>query len=107
MKKAIGPLLLITVFVCGAIGASERVAPPPAVANATASTGTNAQGASSGRVSNEVPHNILDLRRAVFRCNDSGCIVSIANMNVIACAPDGCKTLTDIMISSGTIARRQ
>lgn len=89
-------IVLLVLFAVGmAEGKAEKAAPP------TPSTAT---------VTTQPPktmprRNFIDLRHIPFACGDSACSVDIAGLNVIACDTEGCRSLTDIIVSTGPVLR--
>ena len=51
--------------------------------------------------------NYMDLRGAQIFCTKDGCALDISQSGIIACNVDGCRQLTDVVVSVGPVNRAQ
>jgi hypothetical protein len=51
--------------------------------------------------------NFLNLRDATWSCGEQGCAVDVTSLGLIACNPNGCGSITDVIVSTGPVLRRQ
>lgn len=66
---------------------------------------TTAQAKKTKPVVTAPRRNFLDLRNIQFFCGDAGCASDITPLHITACDVDGCRVLTDIVVSTGPVLR--